>query len=258
MDTMLRAHQPDFPAADRNEVTYSPALERAFNLAAVALALLPAPVALSGALPVYDGQRGFLAFYGPFVCLLTLAYVIYVRDSLARVMFAHLLEPALAVDEFEDEPRAIRFLRRRSHARRLGLAVIPGLLLLTSFACVNRYTTLLEDSLHAVGREEAARIAAPEEAGALSQSAPAANLDGKVDLRGRLPLPENSPLSRTYLDVTSSREIPYFSQLAFLFIGAFLAPMLAVLMMAVREYAKEALGLSERDIVLGRILVHPE
>jgi hypothetical protein len=255
---MPGADYPDFRPADGSEVTYSRGLQRAFNFVAVALALLPAPVALFGAVPVYSGQRGFLVFYGPFVCLLTLAYVVYVRDSLARIMFAHLLDPLPAPDEFDGDPRPVRFRRWRSQARRVGLAVIPGLLLLASFACVNRYTTLLGDSLHRVGQDEADRISAPDEVGVLSLPAAAAALDGGIDLRGRLRLPESVALPQTYLDVTSSREIPYFTELALLFIGAFLAPMLAVLMMAVREYAKEALGLSERDVVLGRMLVHPE
>jgi hypothetical protein len=60
------------------------------------------------------------------------------------------------------------------------------------------------------------------------------------------------------LDLRSTAEIPYYSDLTLLYLGIFLGPLLATLLMCVREYAKDALGLTERDVVLGRILEEPE
>ena len=65
-------------------------------------------------------------------------------------------------------------------------------------------------------------------------------------------------MPKRLLEVTAASDIPYFTQLTLLYVGAFLAPLLAVLLMGVREYAKDALGLTERDVVLGRLLVDAE
>ena len=122
------------PAAGLN---FSPRLRRLLNLAAMTISLLPIPVALLGLLPMYRVHGRFLVFYGPFVCLLALAYVIYVRDSLARSMFAHLLDPPPPDDE--PEPWSGRGRRLVSHWRRIGLAALPGLLLLASLGCIAGY-----------------------------------------------------------------------------------------------------------------------
>jgi hypothetical protein len=239
-------------------VNFSPRLRWGLTVAAGILTLLPIAVARYGLLPVYQGHGAFLTFYAPFVCLLAVAYVIYVRDSLARLMFAHLLDPPPPPDEFEQDPPAVRLQRFMSEARRVALAALPGLLLLGSVACVIGYTTLLSDSVYAAARTDAERTEAPEEVGALSAGATAARTDGEITLRGQLPASNRATLPQRLLEVTPTNEIPYFTELTLLYIGAFLAPLLAVLLMGIREYAKDALGLTERDVVLGRLLVEPE
>jgi hypothetical protein len=109
-----------------------------------------------------------------------------------------------------------------------------------------------------MAQTDAARIDAPEEVGALSLSPTGTGRDGEVELRGRLPASDSRTLSRRLLEVTPTSDIPHFTELSLLYVGAFLAPLLAVLLMGIREYAKEALGLTERDVVLGRLLVDPD
>ena len=241
------------PAAGLN---FSPRLRRLLNLAALTITLLPIPVALLGILPVYRVHGRFLVFYAPFVCLLALAYVIYVRDSLARSMFAHLLDPPPAPDDAE--PGSGRSRRVVSEGRRLILAALPGLLLLTSLVCIVGYNQLLADSIHTVSRADVARSLGPEEVGALSPAPSAPRDDGRAELWGRLPLRDRLGIPQRLLEVTPASEIPYFTELTLLYVGAFLAPLLAILLMGVREYAKDALGLTERDVVLGRLLVDAE
>jgi hypothetical protein len=131
-------------------------------------------------------------------------------------------------------------------------------LLLASLGCIAGYTQLLGNSLRAVARADADRLVAPEEVGVLSPSPSEGREDGRVELRGQLPAAARTDLPQRVLEVTPASEIPYFTELTLLFIGAFLAPLLAVLLMGVREYAKDALGLTERDVVLGRLLVDAE
>jgi hypothetical protein len=52
-------------------------------------------------------------------------------------------------------------------------------------------------------------------------------------------------------------DIPLFGELTVLYIGAFAATLIAIILMALKEYAKTAMGLSERDVVLGPLSIEP-
>jgi len=132
-------------------VSYSTGLRRAYQAAAVMVALLPIPVAALHLLPAFPTLTRFLLVYAPLVCLLTLAYLIYVRDSLARVMFSHLLDPLPPRPRHYRERRDARLRRLLVRTRRLMLTLLPGLLLLGSVACVLQYLTRFNDAVAAAG-----------------------------------------------------------------------------------------------------------
>jgi hypothetical protein len=249
--------QPEVDHPGSPPVSYSAGLRRALNLAAFGIALLPIPVALLGLLPAYRVQARFLAFYAPLVCLLTLAYLFYVRDSLARMMFAHLLDPLPPAPEYYPERHGLRFRRLRMSARRGLLAALPGLLLLGSFACVMGYLSRLQDSLEAANPALAHRLADPEDVGLLPAARPTAGPAQPPQAGPAVRASEATLVQRT-LDGAAAAEIPYFAELTALYIGAFLAALVALVLMGLREYAREALGLSEQDVVLGRVLVEPD
>lgn len=46
-------------------------------------------------------------------------------------------------------------------------------------------------------------------------------------------------------------DIPLFTRLNILYIGIFLSAEIAFILMALKEYAKEAIGLTEWDLMLG-------
>ncbi len=249
-------------------VSYSGSLRRAFNLAAFVVALLPIPVAILHLLPAYRIHARFLAFFTPLVCLLTLAYLFYVRDSLARMMFAHLLDPLPARPDFYRERTDIRLRRLRGTVRRVFLALLPALLLLLSFACIMRYTERLEQSVAASGAvgalPEDVGLAPPtRERGRIAPTrAPARGADQVARAKARADAPDTSSVDtlvqRQALDAATVNQIPYFAELTAWYVGAFLAALVALAIMGFREYAKEALGLSERDVVLGRVIAEPE
>jgi hypothetical protein len=231
-------------------VSYSAGLRRAFFLAALVVALLPIPVALLDLLPAYRIQTRFLVFYAPLVCLLALAYLFYVRDGLARLMFAHLLDPLPPRPEYYPERSDLRLRRLWFTVRRGLLALLPALLLLASFACLLRYVERVNESvaLTSAGLARPGRL--PEDVGQLPGS------------RSTVPAPTRvaapTSLRDRALDVPSTEEIPLFDELTALYIGAFLTAVIALVVMGLREYAREALGLSEQDVVLGRVLAEPE
>jgi hypothetical protein len=230
-------------------MNYSPRLRILLTAAAIGLALLPVPIAILGILPAFRSQRPFFAVYAPFLALLVLAYVLYVRDSLARVMFAHLLHPLAAADESESDSIRLKLRRGLIHARRLSLALVPALLLLLSVFCVFRYMSLLTESITAAAQVRTGQIRLP------SDTASATPAERGTVPRGLPPeAPPDSVTPGQYLESTSWQDIPNFTELTLLFVGIFLSPLLAVLLMSVREYAKEALELTETDVVLGRLL----
>ncbi|MBA2459316.1 MAG: hypothetical protein H0V43_10230 [Gemmatimonadales bacterium] len=261
-------------------LSYSPMLRRAFNGAALTVAVLPIPVALLHLLPAYRIHNMFLVFYAPLICLLTLGYLLYVRDALARTMFKHLLKPLPRDSGYYPERASVRLRRLWAAVRNAILTLLPAFLLLTSFGCVMRYTTLLNRSVALASEVLTERLVPSEDVGMLTIPPPesaakptrlparttgkrAQTEDRGVAVDTTVARTEGSPaqsavLRRRVLEVAETADIPYFVELTMLYIGSFLAALGAFVLMGLREYAKEALGLSERDVVLGRILVETE
>jgi hypothetical protein len=249
------------------------------SYAALAVAVIPAPLLALGVLPAYQVHARFLAFYTPFICLLTLAYLFYVRDHLSRIMLAPIRGPISERDDYYDP------YRRRSAAesvrRHLGRAVtglivlLPALLLGVSFYCVTRYLTVLDQSVGVASALYGERFGAGEEVAfnrhpagkpvpTRGQTAPfdtttKAESVRPVGIPDSLPLPEDSGAVRTYVLRSSSIDsIPLFRELTILYIGAFGAACVAIVLMALKEHAKEAMGLSEQDLILRRATPGPE
>jgi hypothetical protein len=242
-------------APDRSPVSYSAFLQRVFHTAALIVALLPIPVALLGLLPAYRNHTRFLIFYAPLVCLLTLAYLFYVRDALARLMFAHLLDPLPARVGHYPERTRVRWRRGWIRSRSAALTVLPAALLISSAALAVSYSRRLDDSLSIAMETAPDTLAVIENVGELPS---AATTPSPSRVTNGPPGQAIGTSRRIALEGTPPSDIPQFVELTALFIGTFLASMIALVLMALREYAKDALGLSERDVVLGRRLAEPE
>ena len=227
-------------------------------------AILPAPVIFFQLLPAYHVQTKFLMFYGPLVCFLTLAYLFYVRDSLARAMFAELLDPAPAPDPYYGEPSSASFLRIIRRVRSLVLALLPVALLLLSSYCAVEYIRLMSRSVHAAVQQKLAdpsyRAELTVESGFTRDMSGVKVRDGRgrrkaaarstpADTAARAPHPDS--VRQYVLDTAKVDDVPSFFRVCGLYIGIFLSAEIAFILMALKEYAKEAMGLSERDILLG-------
>src|SRR5919107_4267134 len=103
---------------------YSAAMRSTLTFSAIVVTLLPVPVAYFRILPSYQVQAIFLLFYTPFFCLLTLCYLFYVRDSLARAMFADVLDPPPPPDPYYQEPLGQRLSRRFRRGKGLGTWIL--------------------------------------------------------------------------------------------------------------------------------------
>jgi hypothetical protein len=244
---------------------YSGAVRSVLAFTAFAVTLLPIPVIYFEILPTYEGHAWFLLFYTPFLCLLTLCYLFYLRDSLARVAFANVLDPPQPPDPYYQEPFGERLQRGFRHAKGILLGILPPLLVIASMYCLSRYYAAFDDSVTIATESFQERVASDSvrttsdqsgrsvkrRAGQSSRaSEKAAIRDTTVDSLPRL---TDSLAVRQYvLRRTPIDNIPRLVELTLLYVGAFVALLIAVTLMALKEYAKEALGLSEHEMMFGR------
>jgi len=263
------------PHASEDSHGYSAAVRRVLGFTAFAITLLPIPILALKILPAYQKHAWFLLFYTPFLCLLTLCYLFYIRDSLARATFADVLNPPPPPDPYAREPLGDRIGRSFRRVKAASLGLLPAVLVFTSLYCIARYFRALDQSvalsIHTY-RETAARdtLAEPvvkgykQDRGRSSRAAatqrklarPDSTLDSLVRdslARAARPNPSDTSAVRDYVLRTSEIDrIPRLVQLTAFYVGAFLALLVAVTLMALKEYAKEALGLSEHELMFGR------
>ena len=241
-------------------------------MTAAAVTLLPLPITYFQILPTYQVHGRFLLFYTPFLCLLTLSYLFYVRDSLARSMFADVLDPPPAPDPFYQEPMGERLGRWFRRFKGMILGILPVFLVISSMYCVSRYLVAFDRSATRAAEiyiEKASAVEGAESARekqtaksrtesrrsrqqpVLPDSAPADSVPADA-----LPLLSDLPAVREYVLRTSKMQsIPEVLELTGLYFGVFVSLLVAVTLMALKEYAKEAMGFSEYELMFGRY--HP-
>ncbi len=304
----MMSARPVEQAPEPRSEEYSALFEKCLILCAFVTALLPIPVTLLGALPVYRIQGKFLAFYTPLVCFLSLGYLFYIRHSLARALLEGgfdrpwLPNPAKreSVSDSlvrvralisagrdlprewgprEREPASAVLARRLRQARGVGFTVLPGVLILASVYCVFNYQSLLNESVaqytvtYLSEYERAERQAEALNATSQGSTRRAANgsasrtlgdtatgLRGSYEDRQFLPAHVLSPVAarekhgnlRNYLlAVADIDNIPFFPKLTVLYIGIFVTAELALLLMALKEYLKQTMALSEIELIVG-------
>lgn len=254
------------PADRRSGRDYHRLLRGALLWCAVLLAVLPIPITWLRLLPAYETHARFLAFYAPVVCLLLLGYLLYVRDALARLMFANILNPLPDPDPYYRMGAAEAIQRRLRQAQAAILALLPAALLAASFYCLVRYTDRLRFSVTAASAAAPQLPFAGEEVGRVSDDSarePAAAARARDSVRRPSPAaiaesaavpvePVISPARDRVLRTAGIDAIPLFTELTVLYIGIFASALLAVILMALKEHAKDAMGLSEQELMVGR------
>jgi hypothetical protein len=263
---------------------YSRLFRAALLVCAFLLALLPVPITMLRLLPAYDLHARFLAFYAPFICLILLAYLLYVRDGLARIMFARVLRRRPPDDPYY-LPRPGESLQHTVRLVQAGiLAVLPVALLALSFFCLFRYYDRLRLSVALAGSMQETSAPAEEEVG-LGPAEPAAPAPVEAPRRrsrraqavadtGKTRSPradsfkargaiadtaaagpvsplDTLPLTERVLLTSRIENIPMFTELTVLYLGIFASALLAVVLIALKEHAKIEMGLSEQQLVMG-------
>jgi hypothetical protein len=221
--------------------SYSSLIGKGMGFGALALAFLPIPVATQELLPVYRSHARFLAFYAPVVCFLTLAYLFYLRDTLARLTFAGILDPLPPIDPYYKGTMREKLSRLLVQLRSGFIMALPALLLIASVICTLRYTHRLSQSVELAGE-----LAALPDTGGNSLGYVAGTAEGTVG--------NQSAAARARILATADiDDIPLFVELTALYIGIFVSALAALVIMWLKEYAKAAIGLSEEDLLLGSV-----
>jgi hypothetical protein len=251
---------------------YSSTVRSVLGFTALIVTLAPIPVIYFGILPAYQKHGWFLLFYTPFLCLLTLCYLFYVRDSLARTTFADLLDPPPFPDPYSREFAGDRLRRGFRRVKGMVLGILPALFVLTSMYCIAEYFVAFDQSValsvetykqQSLSRQSMPAVVGPRERTKrrsakppISEAKPASEDSAEASrdtTRDSLPLPSDSSAVRGYvLRTLDIDKIPRLAELTALYLGAFVALLIAVTLMALKEYAKEALGLSEHELMFGR------
>lgn len=118
------------------------------------------------------------------------------------------------------------------------IMALPALLLIASLICTFRYTHRLNESVELAGE-----IAALPDTG---------ESPGYVAGTGEATVGNQSAAARARILATADiDDIPLFVELTALYIGIFVTALAALAIMWLKEYAKEAIGLSEEDLLLG-------
>jgi hypothetical protein len=238
---------------------------RPLALLALLVALLPIPVTRLQLLPSYRMHAQFLVLYAPLICVLLLAYLFYLRDLLARLMFTHVLRPIPRYPYYWDSAWT-KLGRRLVGLQRLALALLPALLLAASLVCGLKYVQLLNDSVALAARAMGGEAATEADVGSLPSARgpvppdrdrrPGPAAAGRPQVPRMTGVEAGEGLSSTAgqyaLRHATVDLIPYFDELTMLYIGAFAAALVAVVLMALKEYAIDALGLTEAEVLLRR------
>jgi hypothetical protein len=243
------------------ERSYAGPARKMLALCALAVALLPIPVTLLELLPTYRTQGRFLSFYAPTICLLLLGYLFYIRDSLARLMFADLAEPLPERDPYYREPFRLSMRRLLVQVRQWFLIVLPVVLVGISFYCVTAYAARFAESVEIVSnlsrqQPNGEGIGAGNQTGTGVERSPGSEVTSRPPAP-RSPALDQSPfalarLRRHALETTGIDDVPFFAELTVLYIGVFVAALMALIVMGLKEYAMDAMGVTEEDLVLGR------
>ena len=243
------------------ERSYAGPARTMLALCALVVALLPVPVTLLQLLPTYRTQGRFLSFYAPTICLLVLGYLFYVRDSLARLMFADLAEPLPERDPYYREPFRLSMRRVLVQVRRWSLIVLPVVLVGISFYCVTEYATRFAQSVE-IASDPSRQYLNSEQIGAGSRAGTGLPRPTDPAVINAPPAAQVKPFDQSplalarlrqhVLDTTGIDEVPLFGELTMLYIGVFVSALAALIVMGLKEYAMEAMGVTEEDLVLGR------
>jgi hypothetical protein len=188
--------------------------KRYMSISSVIAAALPIPVTAFGLIPVYSSQKPYLSTYTSLFCFLALGYVFYNRHSLALRLFPKLLGGLeREEDTREHTPVATLFLRNWDRLTQAYNQI--SLASLPLLLILLSFTSVMTYHYY------------------LTQS-----LSGSAN-------------PAAVLKDTTFNDIRYGLQLTASYLGIFITAEAAFILMAIKEYLQDMLGLNDMEILSG-------
>lgn len=208
--------QPDEPRRVR---AFAHFFKRYMSLSSVIAAALPIPVTSFGLIPTFKAQTAVLSTYTPLFCFLLLGFVFYSRHQLARLMFPEYFGDQLAYSEIT--------LGRRIKIRwHYFVALLPALLIMASIWCIFLYQEALNDAI-LYARDGIIK----------------SGIHGTETLAW---VPSSDVL--LYADINMIGRAQF---LMLYYLGIFITAETAFILMAIKEYLQDLIGLGEMDLIKG-------
>ncbi len=193
--------------------------KRYMSISAIVAAALPIPVTAFGLIPVYSAQKPYLSTYTSLFCFLFLGFLFFSRHALARRLFPHLFPRLVGYGEAgSPAPQGglYRLVRSLTSVwagyRRVLVPALPLILIFLAFGFMLSYHYYLNHSVSVVMERtnaDAARI----------------------------------------LKEVSFNEIPDDTMLTLTYLGIFIMAEAAFIVMAIKEYVQDLLGITEIQIL---------
>lgn len=252
------------PRTPRHLKSFVTFFKRYMSTYALVTAALPIPAAAFQLIPTFQAQTKLLSVYTSLFCFLVLGFVFYSRHELTRLVFPEFFGKEYA------QANAIRFGRKMTFVIRSFLRAMPLALIVLSLAFAFSYNYFLDQSIASIrskirtesGLEaldlERADLEARSRQLIANTIGSANNVDVQKERQKLEALQAHEAAKRQLIEAklksseilkTDRGLIPLADLLILLYIGIFLTAEACFVMMAVKEYAQELLGLSEVALI---------
>jgi hypothetical protein len=205
---------------------------------AVVTAALPIPATLAGFIPTYGAHTKLVSAYTSLFCFLVLALIFYSRHVLARYFF----------------PSVIVVPGSGSRARPFVNA-LPAVLIALCVVSAAAYLILLTQSVSDVLRMRSAVAQASAQAKAferLNAGEESITVDAMRELYDRELASLGGPDTRSTSEVLADTDltgVPHGALLVVLYLFVFVFAEGAFILMALREYLQDVLGVTDKQII---------
>ena len=220
------------------------------SISTLIVAALPVPVTSLGFIPTFAAQTKLFSVYTSLFCFLLLGFIFYLRHSLARKMFP----------KFDLEKKSYHgpiLWRVLNDLRRLHtwfVNVLPLLFITCSLILVFQYNDALQREVNTV-RAYTTAVRKYGETRVIKIGS-----EGKFTILDEWSTPTPAPLTpyieekypvtfKEILANTDLNDIPFGSRLLLIYIGIFLTAEAAFVLMAIKEYLQDLLGLTDVNLI---------
>lgn len=239
--------RPTEPTDPRRVRSFAIFFKNYMSISTLVVAALPVPVTSLHIIPTFAAQTSLLSVYTSLFCFLLLGFVFYLRHSLARTMFPDFFFRRRAdADAATDPPSRLPDIWRR--AQIVFVNALPLLFIASSLILVFQYNDVLKSEVNKVLEyNKAVRRVGP---GNVRMDHANGNLLFSGTEEPRSYTEDQYPLTfKGILATTDSNNLIYGSRLMLLYVGIFLTAETAFILMAIKEYLQDLVGLSDLELI---------